>query len=104
MASAAIVSGLAVTPVKATRLHAVERVELERAGARGNRRFFLIDERGRMVNGKNVGELTQVIADHAEDEGRLSLTFPHGRVVSAPVELGETVSARFFSGEVAARL
>jgi uncharacterized protein len=104
MASEVVVTALAVTPVKATRLHSVERVELDPAGARGNRRFFLIDERGRMVNAKGVGELTQLVADYDEVENRLSLAFPDGRVVSAAVDLGEEVSARFFSGDVAARI
>jgi uncharacterized protein len=104
MASGAVVSGLAVTPVKATRLHTVERIELGRTGARGNRRFFLVDERDRMVNGKNVGELTQVVAEYSEDDTRLTLTFPDGRVVSGQVELGEGLSARFFSGKVNAKL
>src|SRR5262249_4964613 len=88
----------------ATRLHTVERIELERTGARGNRRFFLIDERDRMLNGKNVGGLTQVVADYSDEDGRLSLTFPDGREVSGQVELGGAVSARFFSRDVAARL
>jgi uncharacterized protein len=104
MSAEAVVTGLAVTPVKATRLHTVERVELGRTGARGNRQFFLVDDRGRMVNGKNVAELTQVIAEYTEDDGRLSLTFPGGRVVSATVELGDTIHARFFSGDVTAQL
>jgi uncharacterized protein len=99
-----VVSGLALTPVKATRLHTVERIELDRGGARGNRRFFLIDERSRMLNGKNVGELTQVVADYDEQEERLGLAFPGGRVVDGRIELGDTVSARFFSRMVQAQL
>jgi hypothetical protein len=45
------VTGLATTVVKGTRLRPVSEVELESGGARGDRRFYLIDERGRMVNG-----------------------------------------------------
>ena len=36
-----VVCSLAITPVKATRLRAVERVRLEHDGVRENRRFLL---------------------------------------------------------------
>ena len=39
-----VVVGLALTPVKATRLHRVDRIELGPDGVRENRRFYLIDE------------------------------------------------------------
>ena len=43
------------------RLHAGGRDRARsRAGARGDRRFYVIDERDRMVNGKHVGELQTV--------------------------------------------
>lgn len=67
--SAVSVTGLAVTPIKGARLHTVDVLDLQRSGARGNRSFYLIDERGRMVNGKQVGALQAVDADpHTEDE------------------------------------
>ena len=50
------VTALSVTPVKGTRLHRVDSVELDADGARGNRRFFVVDAHGRMVNGKIIGE------------------------------------------------
>jgi MOSC domain-containing protein len=96
------VSGLATTPVKATRLREVESVTLGPAGAEGNRRFYLIDERGRMVNGKAVGELQTVVA--SLDGGQLALTFPAGRVVEGPVLAGEPVQTQFFSAPREARL
>ena len=50
-----VVSGLTTTAVKGTRLRAVDRIELEATGARGNRRFYVIDDRDRMLNGKQLG-------------------------------------------------
>ena len=38
----------------------------DRDGVRENRRFYLIDGRDRMVNGKVVGELQQVVADYSD--------------------------------------
>jgi uncharacterized protein YcbX len=61
--SAVSVTGLAVTPIKGARLHTVDVLDLQRSGARGNRSFYLIDERERMVNGKQVGALKAVDAD-----------------------------------------
>jgi uncharacterized protein YcbX len=96
------VTALSVTAVKATRLQSVDRIELITAGARGNRRFFVIDERDRLVNGKHFGELQSVVADCADDV--LRLTLPDGTVVQAAVEPGEPVSARFTSRTEAGRI
>ncbi len=105
MASPSIlVAGLAVTPVKGTRLRGVREIELGQAGARGNRRFCVIDHRDRMVNGKQLGELNAVLADCWEAGRRLALTFPDGRVVQAPVELGGRITTRLYSRAVDARL
>ncbi len=68
---------------------------LTASGMADNRRFFLVDERGRLVNGKHVGELGTVVASYA---GRsLMLTFPDGAVVGGTVALGAAFDARFFS-------
>jgi hypothetical protein len=100
-ASGPRVTGLSVTPVKATRLHRVESIELDADGARGNRRFFVADESGRMVNGKVIGEFQTVVATCADD--RLALTFPDGRTIASTIELGDPLELRFFSAPVPAR-
>jgi uncharacterized protein len=92
-----VVRGLAVTPVKATRLHQVPQIELGPEGVPDNRRFFVIDERGRMVNSKRIGALQTIVANYSAPERVLRLTFPDGRVVSDRVRLGEPVDATFFS-------
>jgi uncharacterized protein len=98
------VSGLALTPVKGTRLRTVDRIDLDRAGARGNRRFFVIDDRDRMLNGKQLGELQTVLADYSDTERALKLTFPDGQVVEGEIEPGLGLSTRFFSRTAEARL
>lgn len=77
---------------------------LERGGIRGDRRFYLVDERGRMINGKHVGALNTVAADLDEDEQRLTLTFPGGDTLGAAIELGPCVQTTFFSRPRAAVL
>jgi uncharacterized protein YcbX len=89
------VTALSITPVKGLQLQRVNQIDLRQAGAVGDRRFFVVDERDRMINSKVVGELQTVVADLLD--GRLVLSFPDGSVVDAPIELGEPLTARFFS-------
>jgi uncharacterized protein YcbX len=91
------VTALSITPIKGTRLRTVDAVELTELGARGDRGFYIVDDRGRMVNGKVIGALQAVVADHDEAAGELALTFPDGAEVRAPLVQGETVQTRFFS-------
>jgi uncharacterized protein len=99
-----VVSGLSITAVKGTRLQQVDRIELDRIGARGNRRLFVVDEHGRMVNAKHLGALQTVVARLEDgDPERLELTFPDRRVIDGPLELGEPITAGFFSRTVHAR-
>ncbi|HTX45592.1 MAG TPA: MOSC N-terminal beta barrel domain-containing protein [Solirubrobacteraceae bacterium] len=91
------VSTLSVTPIKGTRLRTVEAIELGPLGAAGDRRFYVIDERGRMVNGKVVVDLQTVVADWSEDTGELALAFPNGTRVAGIVDGGPEVATTFFS-------
>ncbi|HET6865419.1 MAG TPA: MOSC domain-containing protein [Solirubrobacteraceae bacterium] len=100
----ASVVGLTFTPVKATRLHTVDRVDLGPDGLVENRRFYLIDDRDRMINSKIIGELQTVIADYSHPDRTLRLRLPDGGVVEGEVELGDQVVVRFFSTQRTGRL
>lgn len=97
------VSGLALTAVKGTRLRAVEQIQLEPGGARGDRAFYVIDARRRLQNGKQLGELQAVIAEYDIDAGRLDLGFPDGTRAAGELHYAEPLDTRFFSSTVAAR-
>jgi uncharacterized protein YcbX len=99
----ASVTGLSTTAVKGMRLRRVERVELDELGARGDRSFCVIDERARMVNGKQLGELQAVVADHDPGTGGFSLSFPDGARVHGSIEYAATVEFRFFSRQMQGR-
>jgi uncharacterized protein YcbX len=86
---------IAYTPVKGLGLLYPSEVELTAQGVAGNRRFFLIDDHGQMVNGKRLGTLVQVKPELDVAENRLTLRFPEGDVVSGVVALGESVEAIF---------
>ncbi len=92
------VTRLTTTPVKGTRLHEVDALELRADGVVGNRRFFVVDERDRMLNSKVLGDLQQIVAECPADDGPLTLRFPDGTEVSDEVHAGGALTARFFSG------
>jgi uncharacterized protein YcbX len=91
------VTTLWVTPVKGTRIQHVERIELRRRGAVGNRHFLVVDDRNRMVNGKQHGELQSVCASWEPATRRLALAFPDGTRVEDVVAQGPAETIRFFS-------
>lgn len=99
-----LVVGLAFTPVKATRLHGVDSIELGADGLPENRRFYVIDERDRMINSKICGELQTVIADYSHADRTLRLSLPDGEVVEGEVRLGDEIDTRFFSTQRTGRL
>jgi uncharacterized protein YcbX len=104
------VTALSIAPVKGLRIAGVERLVLEPGGARGDRRFYLVEERGWMVNGKHSGALNEIVAEletGERDDGaveRLTLRFPDGSHVSGAIELGEELQTRFHSRPRTARL
>jgi hypothetical protein len=99
-----VVSGLATTPVKGLRIRARGEVMLESTGVADNRRFYLIDERARMVNGKRIGILSAVCADFDANAERLTMVFPDGSEISDVVQLDGELETRFFSRRPTARL
>jgi MOSC domain-containing protein len=98
------VTELALTPVKGTRIFAVPSIELGQSGARGNRRFFLVDDGGVMVNATRLGGLNQLVSAYSEPDRRLSISFPDGRVIEDEVGLGDALVTRFYSQPFPARL
>jgi uncharacterized protein YcbX len=98
------IAWISFTPVKATRLHHVDEIDLLEAGPRGDRRFYLVTERGRLVSDKDCGALQLVHADYDEQHDTLSLRFGDGREISAAIERGEEVATIFHRRERPARL
>jgi uncharacterized protein YcbX len=96
------VAAISVTPVKSLGLHHPAEVELTEVGVRGNRRFYLVDDAGRLVGGVKHGPLV-LIRPEVED-GRLTLHFPDGTSAAGAVELGNTVTTDFWGRPVQGRL
>jgi len=95
--AAITVMSLQTTPVKGLRVVARERVALTPTGVSEDRRFYLVDERGRMVNGKQLGTLNEIVAAYDHAARTLELTFPDGTRVGGAVELGERLATRLYT-------
>lgn len=90
------ISRISIAPVKSLALAPADAVELGRDGIRGDRRFFLVDESGRMTNNKRHGPLQQVVPTWDEEAGTLTLRFPDGREVGGPASGGRPARAIFY--------
>jgi uncharacterized protein len=96
------VAWLSIAPVKGLGLEARDEIQLERFGVADNRRFYLVDESGRMVNGKVAGAL---VAIHPRVfDSSLALELPDGTIVEDRIELGAAVTTNFFGRPVRGHL
>ncbi len=87
-------------PVKGLALRQLDECELTETGVAGDRQFFLVDENGRLVNGKGLGVLQQIVPRYDEDAELLTLAFPDGTTLSHNVELDGALDAQFWSASV----
>jgi uncharacterized protein len=99
-----VITWITYAPVKGLGLVAADEVELEESGVRGNRRFHLIGEDGRLVNGKFAGQLVRIRASADPDGRSLSLLLPDGSTVAGEVETGEAVVTDFYGHPVGGRV
>jgi uncharacterized protein YcbX len=98
------VAWITIAPVKALALESLDQVELAEGGPVGDRRFFLVDETGRLVNNKGLGILQQVRPVYDEADRTLELSFPDGATVKEAVALGDTIDTAFWGITLPARL
>lgn len=100
----ATVARINVTPVKGLALQHPAEVELTAAGARDDRRFLLVDEQGRLVNGKRIGgRLSLASAAWQAEEGRLTVRLPGGAETSGTVERGRTLDVEVYGRRLRCR-
>jgi uncharacterized protein YcbX len=96
------VSRIAIAPVKGLALVHPDEVVLGRRGVAGDRRFYLIDPDGRLINNKSCGELMQIRPELNGDDA-LALHFPDGDV-TGEVALADRVETSFYGRPVPGRL
>ncbi|MGZ8716508.1 MAG: MOSC domain-containing protein [Gaiellaceae bacterium] len=90
------VTRISIAPVKSLGLVHLDEVELGRHGVAGNRRFWLIDEDGRLFNNKRCGPMVRIRPEWDEETRTLALTLPNGERVEGVVELGDPVAAELY--------
>jgi len=98
------VTRINVAPVKALGLVHPDEVSLEPTGVAENRRFHIVDERGRRCNQIRSGELVQIRPAYDAGSGRLTLTFPDGTIADGVVSLGEEITTDFYGRDVSSRI
>lgn len=95
---------ITVAPVKGMALVHRDEVVVESFGVHDNRRFHVIGEDGRLLNGKQLGELQQISPSWDEAAGALAFAFPDGSAVDGTIALGEPITTVFFGRPVEGRL
>jgi uncharacterized protein len=99
----ATVTRLAIAPVKGMRVVAVDHVELDANGARGDRAFCVVDEQRELLLTTRTPRLLQIVP-HWDGE-TLALRFPDGSEVAEPPAYGERASTANYAGRpIAGRL
>ena len=86
------ISAIYTAAVKSLALQPRTSVFAGPAGIADDRRFHLIDGAGRLLTQRQRPQLAQVSAQYHPETDILTLTFPNGNQLSAPVELGDPVT------------
>lgn len=85
------VARLSIAPVRSLALEHPDEVDLTEVGVVEDRRFYLIDDRDRLIDRTVIGELAQIAAHTDPGATRLRLAFPDGTVLDDEVRLGEAI-------------
>lgn len=86
------IHSIGMVHVKCTRFLNIDSAVITPAGIAGDRRFVLLDGRGRLISPSKHGLYLPLAARVDADETRMSLTFPDGRKIEAPLIYGPVVS------------
>jgi len=94
-----------VTPVKGTALQHPASVELTALGIPSNRRFHLVDARGRLFSGGDHGPLVRLRSTFDPAAETLTVLFPDGSAVTAAADrLGAIQVTDFYGRDVPGRI
>jgi uncharacterized protein YcbX len=85
------VARLSIAPVRSLGLEHPDEVELTETGVLEDRRFYVIDEAGRLVDLLIASDMVRVKAHTDPEATTLRMTFPDGTVAEDAVRLGEPV-------------
>jgi uncharacterized protein YcbX len=98
------VARLSIAPVRSLGLEHPGSIDLTPSGVLEDRRFYLIDDDGRLVDQLIAGALVRVHAHTDPEATRLALTLPDGKVIEGDVELGGPVETNVHGRTATGRL
>jgi len=90
------VAWLHVAPVKGLRIEERERIDLGPNGVEDDRLFCVVDETGRLVNGKRFAPLSTIRAHFDAQTGQLELRMPDGSRVNGTVTVAEPITVTIY--------
>jgi len=90
------VARLSIAPVRSLGLQHPTEIEVTTAGVAEDRRFYLIDDTGRLVDRLIVGELVRVAAETDPDGTRLRLTMADGEVIDDEVRTTDPIETPMY--------
>jgi uncharacterized protein YcbX len=93
------VSRLSIAPVRALGLQHPESIDVTFSGVITDRRFYLVDEHGHILDRLRAGSLVQVTSETNAAATWLRMTFPDGRVIEGDVRLDEPVQTHIYGRE-----
>jgi uncharacterized protein YcbX len=85
------VKAIYTAPVKSLGLQSPDSVRVDFRGMVGDRRFYLINQQGKLLTQREMGKLVQVQARYTTGPERLKLVFPGGGVVEGKPEPGRAI-------------
>ena len=98
------VSAINLAPVKSLGLISLGRADISTRGIEGDRRFIVLDDTGKVVTQRQIGQLTLVTADYCSADNRLKITFPDGSVIDGSPEPGESTATVLWGRVVEGKL
>jgi uncharacterized protein YcbX len=90
------VARLSIAPVRGLSLQHPASITLNVAGVLEDRRFYLVDAHGRLVDRLIAGELVQVRAETNPQGNWLRIAFPDGAVVEGDIALDEPIQTELY--------
>jgi uncharacterized protein YcbX len=93
------VARLSIAPVRGLGLQHPETIELTDMGVVNDRRFYLVDDQGRLVDRLRAAQLCRVFSETDADGTWLRLTLPDGEVVEGEIHLDEPVRTDIYNRE-----
>ena len=93
------VARLSIAPVRGLGLLHPDAIDLTEMGVVNDRRFYIVDGQGRLLDRLRVAGLCRVFARTDADASWLRLTFPDGRVIGGDVKLDEPVRTDIYNRE-----